>query len=184
VPTPAPSVHLLERSQTTVLPSTVVWVSEKVLTESRVRTSAVRKGCPQLATDGRRDAGHGRRSEAVRERAILALLSEPTLDRAAVRCRVSARTLRRWLVEDRDFRAEYDMARQAIFQAGLSRLQALTARAVDTLHELLNAKRYPSVRLGAARTIIEWSAHQSDAQAIVRRLDELEASQSWDLRGA
>ena len=50
----------------------------------------------QTAADGRTSgAGHGAKTEAVRERAIVALLSEPTIGDAATRCGIGERTLRR-----------------------------------------------------------------------------------------
>ena len=105
-----------------------------------------------MAADGRKTepAGHGAKTEAVRERAIVALLSEPTIEQAA---------------------------RHATFQAALSRIPALTVRAVDTFADLLGATKHPAVRLGAARTVAEIGMHQHDAETILRKLDDLEASQ-------
>ena len=51
------------------------------------------------------------------------------------------------------------------------------ARAVGTLEDLLDAKSYPSVRLGAARTVVEIGLHQYDADTIMRKLDQIEAHQ-------
>ena len=87
---------------------------------------------------------------------------------------MNERTLRRWLAEDEAFQAEYAAARQATFQAGIHRAQALTARAMDTLEELLGDKKHPNVRLGAARTVTEIGVHQHDADTILKKLDEIE----------
>ena len=57
------------------------------------------------------------------------------------------------------------------------RVQALTAKAVTTLEDLLGRKDSPSVRLGAARTVVEVGIHQHDAEHILHKLDEIEASQ-------
>ncbi len=59
----------------------------------------------------------------------------------------------------------------------MSRVQALTGKAIDTLDELLDAKDYPNVRLGAARTVAELSIHQHDAETILKKLDEIETQQ-------
>ena len=48
------------------------------------------------------------------------------------------------------------------------RAQALTGRAMDTLEELLDEKKHPSVRLGAARTVAEIGIHQNDSETILR----------------
>ena len=122
-----------------------------------------------MAADGRTSgAGHGAKTAAVREQAILALLSEPTIAQAAARCRIGERTLRRWLTEDAAFQAEYEAARHATFQAALRRIPALTARAVDTLADLLGDRETP--RRPAGR-----GAHRGrDWDAPVRRRDDPE----------
>ena len=125
----------------------------------------------------RETAGHGAKSQAVRDRAILALLNEKGIPEAAATCRIGERTLHRWLTSDAAFQAEYAAARQAAFGAGLHRVQALMGRAVDTLEELLGEKKHPNVRLGAARTVAELGMHQHDADTIMRKLDEIEMYQ-------
>ena len=132
---------------------------------------------PQKLAETRNSAGHGAKSAVVRERAILALLSEKTITKAAEKIGIDESTLRRWLADDEAFQTAYASARHAAFQAGMSRVQALTAQAVDTLEDLLGQKDSPSVRLGAARTVVEVGIHQHDAEHILHKLDEIEASQ-------
>src|SRR5262245_19497145 len=136
---------------------------------------------PQEPADHREKAatpkGHGAKSDAVQEAAILALLTEKSIQLAAERCGVHEQTLRHWLNDDPDFRAKYDHARQAIYRIGIARIQALTGRGVETLEELLDAKKFPAVRLGAARTIVELGIHQHDAETILRKLEEIESAQ-------
>ena len=91
--------------------------------------------------------------------------------------------MRRWLSEDEQFQAEYAVARHATYQAGIHRAQALTAKAVDTLEELLEDEKHPNVRLGAARTVAEIGIHQHDAETIMRKLDEIETAQRQQQRG-
>jgi len=122
-------------------------------------------------------AGHGAKSQAVRDKAILALLSEKNIPKAAATSGVGVRTLHKWLTEDEAFQADYTAARQATFEAGMSRVQALSGKAIETLDELLGEKDHPNVRLGAARTVAELSIHQHDAETILRKLDEIEAEQ-------
>ena len=133
---------------------------------------------PRMSEDARSSGRAGAKSDAVRERAILALLSEKTLGAAAEKCGVNEKTLRRWLAGDEAFKAAYAEARQATFDAGMGRIQALTARAVETLEDLLDATQSPNVRLGAARTVAEMGIHQHDAETILRKLEEIEAAQS------
>ena len=104
-------------------------------------------------------------------------LSERTVADAAAKAGVNEKTLRRWLSEDEAFQANYAAARQAAFEVSIHRVQALTGQAVDTLAELLGEKKYPNVRLGAARTVAEIGIHQHDAETILRKLDEIETQQ-------
>ncbi len=136
-----------------------------------------RVGRSPQTPSGARSRGHGAKSVAVRERAILALLSEPTVTKAAAKSDVDESTLRRWIAADETFKTAYAEARQATFDAGMGRIQALTAKAVDTLEELLDANQYPNVRLGAARTVAEMAIHQHDAETILQKLEAIEAPQ-------
>jgi alpha-beta hydrolase superfamily lysophospholipase len=138
---------------------------------------------PQNPADSRKlRHGHGAKTAATRERAIVALLSERTIEAAATRAGVDESTLRRWLAKDEAFQAEYDAARRMAFQAAMNRVHALTARAVETLEDLLGAEKHPSVRLGAARTVAEIGIHQHDAETIMRKLDDIEAAQRQQRR--
>ena len=135
---------------------------------------------PQMSGEARhatRGPGHGSKSAAVRERAIVALLSERTLAAAAECCGVNEKTLRRWMADDEAFKADLAAARRAMFEAAMNRLQPLAARAVETLEALMDSSAPPSVRLGAARTVAELGIHRQDAETIVRKLEEIEAFQ-------
>ena len=134
---------------------------------------------PQAAADGRKPAekGHGAKTAAAREQAILALLTERTIGQAAARAGVGERTLRRWLTEDEAFTAEYQDARRATFQAAVGRIASLTVRAVEALEDLLADTKHPAVRLGAARTVAEIGMHQHDADTIIQTLERIEAAQ-------
>jgi hypothetical protein len=69
-----------------------------------------------------------------------------------------------------------------MFRVGITRIQTLAAEAVNTLEDLLGATESPSVRLGAARTIAEIGIHQHEADAILRKLGEIEAAQELQWR--
>lgn len=129
---------------------------------------------PQKSAEVR---GHGTKPEAVRERAILALMSERSIAAAAERAGVNERTLRRWMAEDEAFQRELMDARRAVFDAGMARVQALTAEAVETLAVLMRENVSDNVRLGAARTVAEIGVHQRDAETILARLDEIDSIQ-------
>ncbi len=137
-------------------------------------------GSPQDAAGARqklRSGGHGAASDTVRQRAILELLTGRTFEAAAKKVGINERTLRKWATEDETFKAELKAAQKAMFEAGMSRIQGLTARAVDTFGELLEADPPPTVRLGAARSVLELGTHQHDAETIRQKLAEVEGYQ-------
>ena len=107
------------------------------------------------------------------DKAILALLSEPTLDLAAKKAGIGAATLQRWL-HDPNFQAGYRAARQRAFEAGLSRLQALTGEAVEALQRNLTAPR-PLVQVRAAVAILTHATQGAELLDLSARLDRLEA---------
>ena len=121
--------------------------------------------------------GHGAKSESVRERAILALLAATSVSAAARRCSVHEKTLRRWMVDDEEFKAALAAAQRVSFEAGMNRLQMLGVDAVNTLAALMRPDTPPTVRLGAARTVVELGLHQRDANVLLAKLAELEAWQ-------
>ena len=67
---------------------------------------------------GKPRAGHGAKPAAVREQAIVALLSEPSIGKAAAACGIGEKTLRRWLTDDAAFKAEFEAARPRDLPSG------------------------------------------------------------------
>ena len=130
---------------------------------------------PQNAAGSRGKRGHGRRSAAQRERAIVALLVEPTIVAAAEACGVHERTLREWLRTDGEFSAQLADARRQAFDAGMQKAQGLTSLAIDTLADLLGGSTPAPVRLGAARSLVEIGIHHVEAGEILKKLDAIEA---------
>ena len=115
--------------------------------------------------------GHGDKSR-FRERAIVALLSAPSVERAAKTAGMSRATLLRWM-QDEGFKAELATARRALVSESIGRLQIMLTDATKTLHALLRY-RAPSVRLGAARALVEFACRAKDAEDYDARLTALE----------
>jgi hypothetical protein len=92
--------------------------------------------------------GHGTKSASVRERAIVALLSENTIGAAAQRCEVNEKTLRRWMADDEAFKQELATARRAMFEAA-------------TLFDRRRITHHRSLPLGRARSRLHWQAARS-----------------------
>ncbi len=83
----------------------------------RMATSSIRN--PQMPADTRSKRGHGAKSQATRERAVLALLSEKTITDAAKKAGVDESTLRRWLSQDEAQARSGPMARHSAAAAAL-----------------------------------------------------------------
>lgn len=111
------------------------------------------------------------------DRAIVALLGQPTLAGAAREAGIGERTLRRWLHEDDAFRAAYRDARSAALAHATGCLRAASARAVETLTELMGQEEKPEVRARAAMAVLTLGLKAEELDladrmdAIERRLD-------------
>jgi hypothetical protein len=90
-----------------------------------------------------------------KRRALVALLSEPTLEAAAAAARVGVRTLRTWRSE-RAFAAALEAAAADAFEHALARVRGLASEAVETLRGVMLDPLAPaSARVSAARTVLE-----------------------------
>src|ERR1700736_2279121 len=116
--------------------------------------------------------GHGEKLSRKRESAIAALLTEPTIERAAARAEISTRTLKNWLALP-DFQKAYQAARMRAFDHALARLQQSAGAAVDALGDLLMAGN-DAIRLGAARSILELGVRLKESLEVEARLAALE----------
>jgi hypothetical protein len=100
---------------------------------------------PQVAVRTAHRPATAPKSKAVRERAVLALLTSKTIGTAADQVGVGERTLRRWMTDDEAFKRDLAEARQALFDASMNRVHVLASEAVDTLAALMAQEDHPSV---------------------------------------
>jgi hypothetical protein len=129
-----------------------------------------------MTTEATRDSdsdapGHGDKSR-LRERAIAALLSARSLDQAAKKAGLSKATLCRWM-QDPEFKAALRAARRNVVDATIGRLQAVTTEAVAALCAALTCEA-PTVRVSAARAILEFSFRSVELMDLEERLSALE----------
>ncbi len=118
---------------------------------------------------------------------VAALAGGATVRDAAVTVGVGEMTAYRRLRES-EFRRRVDEARAEILSGAMARLSAAATGAVETLTSLLAAES-ESVRLGAARSILDVALRWREQDELARRLDNIE---SWievldakaDTRGA
>jgi hypothetical protein len=91
---------------------------------------------------------------ARQEKAIVALLSQPTIKQAAAAAEVSEVTLHRWLKEP-GFHKAFMEARWKGVEQAIAKLQRSTSNAAAVLDSLANDEAQPaSIRLAAAKSII------------------------------
>ncbi|HEX4065112.1 MAG TPA: hypothetical protein VHZ09_03735 [Acidobacteriaceae bacterium] len=120
--------------------------------------------------------GKARRKEA----AIAALLSAPTLAKAAELSEVSIRTLRRWL-EDPGFSKAYAKAKGELVVFATGRLKGAMAKAVEVLEQVAEAKdNPPPARVSAARAILELGMYSHEAEGLQEKIAELERQVAED----
>jgi hypothetical protein len=117
-------------------------------------------------------AGHGERRSRLQEGAIAALLSAPTQAEAAQQAGVSQRTLRGWLRRP-DFLAAYRAARRRVLEDALSRLQAATGQATDTLVRALTCGQ-TGTEIKAALGILDHAVKAAEWFDLDERLTAVE----------
>jgi hypothetical protein len=113
---------------------------------------------------------------AKQQKAIAALLSEPTIAAAAAKVGIGERTLHTWLREPA-FADTYTSARHEAVNQAIGRLQHATGIAVDALIEVLDTEYTPApaaVRVSAAKTILEYAVRFRELDELERRIAELE----------
>jgi hypothetical protein len=110
------------------------------------------------------------------EKAILALLDEPTVDRAAKAAGVGRRSLYRWM-DDPDFSKAYRKARRESFSQAMSASQKYAPVAVQVLAKIMtDATLSVSARVSAATALLKFSRESIELDDLATRVDDLERS--------
>jgi hypothetical protein len=112
-------------------------------------------------------------TERKQDRAILALLTEPTVEAAARSADVAPATIWRW-TQQADFRARLRDARRAIVEGAIGRLQQAATDAVETLRRNLTCGT-PSVEVRAATAILDQAVKAVELFDLAERVEHLEA---------
>jgi hypothetical protein len=110
------------------------------------------------------------------DKAIVALLTEPTFGAAAEAAGVGFATLNRWMREDEDFRREFHRARMSAFTAAIYRLQVYSLEAVETLHDIMvDSKTAATPRVNAANSILDHATKAVELEHVYAKLRQIEA---------
>lgn len=109
------------------------------------------------------------------QKAIVALLAEPTIKQAAEAAAVGERTLHRWLSEP-EFAAAYRQARREATGQAVAQLQKAAGGAAVILASIAEDKANPpAARVSAARAILDYAVRAIELEDISARLEALEA---------
>ena len=104
--------------------------------------------------------------------AALALASGLTQTEAAKKVGIGERTLRRWLKQD-DFRQTVAAAKAEMVSRAVAMLADASTEAAATLRRLLQADS-ESVRLNAAKAVIELGIKLRESEELAKRVKQLE----------
>lgn len=109
-----------------------------------------------------------------KERALQALLTQPTRKAAAAAAGISDRTLRGYFQDD-EFIAEYRAAFSDLLDNATRQAQQSINPALSTLTEICqDSEAGPTVRVSAARALLEYGLRFTEMIDIATRLEELE----------
>lgn len=118
--------------------------------------------------------GHGEKRSRKQEAAVIALLTEPTVGKAAERVGISESTLYRWM-QDENFQRLYREAKRNAMDQAISKLQQTSTLAVETLANVMKDKRAPAMaRVMAAKTVLELSLKATEIEEVLERVEALE----------
>jgi hypothetical protein len=115
--------------------------------------------------------GHGEKLTRRQELAIAALLSEPTVEAAAAKAKVSHATLKNWLRLPA-FLAAYAKVRQQVLERSVARLLAASGKAIATLERNLECGN-PSAENRAAELILTHAQRGVDTLDLARQIEDL-----------
>lgn len=108
------------------------------------------------------------------EQAVVALLNEPTVSRAAESIGMSERTVYRWLDEP-GFSRAYRKARREAFAQAISLTQRYAPAAVHTLAKIMGDESAgATARVSAATALLKFSRESIELDDLAERVDALE----------
>jgi hypothetical protein len=118
-------------------------------------------------------------NERLREKAVSALLSEKTIERAAKKCNVTRQTMHRWL-KDAEFRAAYMEAKSEMLRTATRSLTRNSAKAAETLAKIFMGKPKPnqSANVSAATATLRLALDAFALEDLEERLRRLEGQKS------
>lgn len=148
-------------------------------------------GLASVETDSPANSAHGPPEHPldadglspVQERAVVALLAEPSIPKAADVAGVGERSVYRWLREPA-FSKVYRRARREAFGQAIALTQSYAALAVKTLVDVMEDEAAPhSSRVQAATTVLRFGRDGVELDDLLERVEALEAAAEAQERG-
>ncbi|MBS0197695.1 MAG: hypothetical protein JSR77_13150 [Planctomycetes bacterium] len=108
------------------------------------------------------------------ERAIPALIGEPTIALASEKCGVPLRTLRRWLTLPH-FKAAFNQARRETFTQAMSMATRYAPMALQTLLKISSDPSAPhAARVSASTAVLKFGRESMELDHLAERIEHLE----------
>jgi hypothetical protein len=105
---------------------------------------------------------------------ILALLSEPSIQNAAMKVGVTEKTIRRWL-DQPEFAAEYRKAKRDAYTQAIGVVQRYATTAVNTvLRVMTDTASPPNARISAASALLRFGRQGIELDDLAARVEALE----------
>jgi transposase-like protein len=118
--------------------------------------------------------GHGAKLPHKQEEAILALLTQRSVEEAAKSVGVAPKTLFRWM-RVAEFEAAYRKAKRCAFGQSMGRMQQASSAAVSTLLKVMVDPNSPAAcRVRAADSVLHHAAKAIEIEDVEARLSALE----------
>ncbi|CAG1010296.1 hypothetical protein PHYC_03826 [Phycisphaerales bacterium] len=112
---------------------------------------------------------------ANQEAGLLALLSEPTVLKAAEKAGVTSRTIYSWLNNDERFAKAYRAARRQFFVHAMTLTQRYAPMAIQALAKIMTDPSCPAgARVSAANGILNYSRDSIELDDLAERVKALE----------
>jgi len=117
------------------------------------------------------------------EQAIIALMSQPTIAKAAGVVGISERTLYSWLKRE-DFGRAYRSARRDAYGQAIGLMQQYASAAVQTLAQIMvNPKAAHTARVNAATTLLRHAREGIELDDLAARLETIESQLKAEAKG-
>lgn len=118
-----------------------------------------------------------------KQKALVALLTQPTKEKAAAAAGITSKTLRGYL-DDPEFQTEYRKVFTELVEDATRKVQQTLDPAVAVLREIMEDRdETGQVRVTAARSVLEYGLKMTETTDILARLNELETAMGGEQRG-